>query len=98
MRFAILTLMTFAMLPAAEIPKGSHVLLRLVNTITTRTAREGDFVYFRTATPIAVGGQILVPADSYVQGVVTRSTRSGRVKGNAELAIRIDNLTLPSGK
>src|SRR5262249_18590024 len=85
-------------LPAAEIPKGSHVLLRLVNSITTRTARPGDYVYFRTASPIAAGGDILVPADSYVQGVVIRSVRSGRVKGNAELSIRIDNLTLPSGK
>jgi hypothetical protein len=83
---------------AAEIPQGAHVLLRLVNSISTRTAREGDFVYFRTATPIAADNAIVVPADSYVQGVVTRSTRSGRVKGTAELAIRIENLTLASGK
>jgi hypothetical protein len=30
--------------------------------------------------------------------VVTHSLRSGRVKGKAELSIRIDTLTLPSGK
>src|SRR5690349_24755046 len=83
---------------AAEIPQGTHTLLRLVNSVTTRTARAGDFIYFRTASPIAANGSILVPADSYVQGVVTRSVRSGRVKGRAELAIRIDTLTLPSGK
>ncbi len=83
---------------AADIPQGTHLLLRLVNSITTRTARTGDFVYFRTATPVIGGGGILVPADSYVQGVVTRSVRSGRVKGRAELAIRIDTLTLASGK
>ena len=82
----------------SEIPKGAHVLLRLVNNITTRTAREGDYIYFRTASPIVAGGAILVPVDSYVQGVVTRSVRSGRVKGRAELGIRIENLTLPSGK
>jgi type IV secretion system protein VirB10 len=85
-------------LHAAEIPRGSHALLRMMNSISTRTAREGDYVYMRTATPIVSNGQIVVPADSYVQGVVTSSKRSGRVKGRAELAIRIENLTLPDGK
>jgi hypothetical protein len=82
----------------AEIPKGAHVLLRMENSINTRTAEEGDFVYLRTASPIAVGGQIAVPAGSYVQGVVTEAKRSGRVKGRAQLAIRLETLTLDSGK
>lgn len=103
MRLAVLvfsaTLFSATLLSAAsEIPQGSHVLLRLENNVTTRTAREGDYVYLRTAAPIAANGQIVVPEGSYVQGVVTRSVRSGRVKGKAELAIRIDTLTLPSGK
>jgi len=97
MRFAILAL-SVAFLNAAEIPQGSHVLLRLVNSVTTRTAREGDYVYMRTATPIAANGSIVVPADCYVQGVVSHAKRSGRVTGNAELAIRIESLTLPSGR
>jgi hypothetical protein len=83
---------------AAEIPQGAHVLLRMENSISTRTAQEGDYVYLRTATPVAVDGQIAVAAGSYVQGVVTQSKRSGRVKGRAELAIRLETLTLASGK
>jgi hypothetical protein len=102
MRFAILTLSVSFLnawfLNAGEIPQGSHVLLRLVNSVSTRTAREGDFVYMRTATPIVAAGSIVVPTDCYVQGVVSHAKRSGRVTGTAELAIRIDNLTLPSGK
>jgi hypothetical protein len=65
MRIAVLTLGFVLAASAAEIPKGSHVLLRLVNTITTRTAREGDYIYLRTASPIVARGTILVPADSY---------------------------------
>jgi hypothetical protein len=95
-RFAVFLLALSA--TAAEIPKGSHALLRVINSISTRTAREGDYIYMRTATPIVSGGEIIVPAESYVQGVVTRSVRSGHVKGRAELAIRIETLTLPSGK
>src|SRR5579864_3204765 len=83
---------------AAEIPQGAHVLLRMENSISTRTAQEGDFVYLRTASPVALDGRIAVAAGSYVQGVVTLSKRSGRVKGRAELAIRLETLTLANGK
>ncbi len=98
MRIAILAVSIPMLAGAAEIPPGSHVLLRLINSVSTRTAHEGDYVYMKTATPIVVGGRILVPVDSYVQGVVTQSRRSGRVSGRAELGLRIENLTLPGGK
>jgi len=97
MRLAFSLLFAFG-LSAAEIPPGSHVLLKFVNSISTRTARPGDFVYLRTASPVVENGQIVVPVDSYVQGVVTQSKRAGRVSGRAELALRIESLTLPSGK
>jgi len=98
MRPVVLALAVSFLGSAAEIPKGAHVLLRFVNSISTRTASEGDYVYLRTASPIVVDGQTVVPVDSYVQGVVSHAKRSGRVKGRAELGIRIDNLTLPGGR
>jgi hypothetical protein len=98
MRLALLVIILPGLSAAAEIPQGAHALLRLVNSVSTRTAREGDYVYLRTAAPIVVNGQIVVPAESYVQGVVSHAQRSGRVKGRAELGIRIETLTLASGK
>jgi hypothetical protein len=97
MRGPIAFLFAFS-LGAAEIPQGSHVLLKMVNSISTRTAAAGDYVYLTTATPIVANGEVVVSVGSYVQGVVTQSLRSGRVKGRAELSIRIESLTLPSGK
>lgn len=97
MRLATAFLCVSVLSAASDIPQGAHVLLRLENSVTTRTAHEGDYVYARTAAPIAADGQIIVPEGSYVQGVVTHSARSGRAKGKAELSIRIDTLTLPSG-
>ena len=97
MRLSIVLLFAFS-LGAAEIPQGSHVLLKMVNSISTRTASVGDYVYLTTATPVVAAGDVVVPVRSYVQGVVTQSQRSGRVKGRAELSIRIESLTLPSGK
>jgi len=83
---------------AAEIPKGSHVLLKMMNSVSTRTAAPGNQVYLQTAVPVVADGQILVPAGSYVQGIVSMSKRGGRVSGRAELAIRLETLTLPTGK
>jgi hypothetical protein len=98
MRLAILAFSVSLLSAANEIPQGSHVLLRMINSVSTRTAREGDYVYLRTATPISAGGSIVVPEGSYVQGVVSHSQRSGRVKGKAELGIRIETMTLPGGQ
>ncbi len=98
MRLSVLLLSIALPAAAAEIPQGAHALLRMVNSISTRTARDGDYVYLKTATPIVADGQIVVPAESYVQGVVAKATRSGKVKGRAELAIRIETLTLASGQ
>src|SRR5437764_4799858 len=82
----------------SDIPKGAHVLLRMENSISTRTAGDGDFVYFRTASPIAGKGRILVPEGCYVQGVVGKVKRSGRISGRAELAIRLETLTFRNGR
>src|SRR5271170_3788983 len=100
MRFRTMFLfsLTFTCVTAAEIPQGSHLLLRMENSLSTRTAKEGDYVYLRSASPISVDGQIVVPVGSYVQGVVAETKRSGRVSGRAELAIRLETLTLTQGK
>ncbi len=83
---------------AAEIPKGTHVLLRMMNSISTRTAAEGNQVYLQTVSPVAVSNQIVVPPGTYVQGSVSHSKRSGHVKGRAELGIRLETMTFAEGK
>lgn len=101
MRLARLIALTGAALAVAaadEIPKGVHVLLRMVNSVNTRTAQEGDYVYLQTATPIVVDERIVVPTGSYVQGLVTLSRPSGRVRGRAQLGLRLETLTLPAGR
>jgi hypothetical protein len=83
---------------ASEIPKGTHVLLRMLNSVSTRTAAEGNQVYLETVTPVAIGGQIVIPPGTYVQGSVSHAKRSGRVKGRAELGLRLETMTFTAGK
>jgi len=57
MRLSIAILCLCFVAGAAEIPAGAHVALQLVNAVDTRTAQVGDYVYLRTASPIAAAAR-----------------------------------------
>lgn len=76
---------------------GTRILLNLLNSVSTKTAAEGDRVYLATGFPVLVGGRMVVPPGSYVAGTVTSVKRAGKMKGRAELYVRFDTLTLPNG-
>jgi hypothetical protein len=79
-----------------EVPSVTHIPLLLHNAISTRSARPGDPVYLETLFPIMANGQVAIPAGSYISGEVTESKRPGRVKGRAELAIKLTTMILPN--
>ncbi|MBI2956880.1 MAG: hypothetical protein HYY26_06180 [Acidobacteria bacterium] len=79
------------------IPVGTHIPLVLQNSVNTKTAEPGDFVYFETIYPVVVNNRILIPVGSFVRGTVTQVKRPGRIKGRGELHVRFDDLTLPNG-
>jgi type IV secretion system protein VirB10 len=79
-----------------EVPGGTHIPLVLHNAISTRSARPGDPVYFETLFPIMIDGHVVIPAGSYMSGEVTEAKRAGRVKGRAELGIKLTTMILPN--
>jgi hypothetical protein len=79
------------------VQSGTKILLSMINSISTKSASEGDRIYLETSFPILVAGKIVIPPGSYVAGTVTESKRPGRVKGRGELYVRFDSLTLPNG-
>jgi hypothetical protein len=79
-----------------EVPGGTHIPLVLHNAISTRSARPGDPVYFETLFPIMIDGHVVIPAGSYMSGEVTEAKRAGRVKGRAELGIKLTSMILPN--
>ncbi len=44
-----------------------------------------------------IAGRVVIPAGSYVSGEVTETKRAGRVKGRAELMIKLNTLILTNG-
>ncbi|MGD0869486.1 MAG: hypothetical protein ABSB88_08050 [Bryobacteraceae bacterium] len=79
------------------IPAGTHILLSLTSSISTRNSKEGDRVYLQTAIPVAQDGRIVIPRGSYVQGTVTKTKPAGRLSSKGELYLLFDSLTLPNG-
>jgi type IV secretion system protein VirB10 len=79
------------------IATGTKIPLSMINSVSTKSAAEGDRIYLETVFPIISNGRIVIPPGSYVAGTVTQVKRPGRVKGRGELYIRFDSLTLPNG-
>ncbi len=80
-----------------QVPAGTKIPLVLENAISTRSARAGDPLYFRTLYPILVGGHIVIPAGSYMSGSVVSSQRPIRIKGKIALVLKLSQLILPNG-
>jgi hypothetical protein len=79
------------------IPAGTTVPVALKHAISTKSARPGDKVYAETTFPYVLNDQMLIPAGTYVQGVISEVKRPGRVKGRAELQVHFTTLIFPSG-
>jgi type IV secretion system protein VirB10 len=69
----------------------------LENGISTRSARAGDSLYFRTSFPITQNNRVVIPVGSYMRGSLIESKRPGRIKGRGEFRMRLETLIFPNG-
>jgi type IV secretion system protein VirB10 len=82
---------------AYTLAAGTRIAVTLKHAISTKSARENDPVYAETSFPVVSDGRMVIPVGTYVQGVIQRSKRPGRVKGRGELLIHFNTLIFPSG-
>jgi hypothetical protein len=80
------------------VPQGTKVLLSLKSGVNTKTAHAGDGVYLVSTFPVIVGSHVLIPAGVYVQGMVDRVERPGRVHGRAKLLMHFTSMIFPNGQ
>lgn len=83
--------------PTYLVPAGTKVLLQLKSGVNTKSAKPGDGVYLTSDFPVVVGTRVLIPAGVYVQGVVDRVVRAGRVKGKSQLDMHFTSMIFPNG-
>jgi type IV secretion system protein VirB10 len=87
-------------LPAKKqyvVPAGTKVLLQLRSSVNTKSAKPGDGVYLASTFPVVVGTRVMIPSGVYVQGVVDRVVRAGRVKGKSQLDMHFSSIIFPNG-
>jgi type IV secretion system protein VirB10 len=80
------------------VPAGTKILLSLKSAINTKTAQQGDGVYLISSFPVVGNARIMIPVGVYVQGVVDRVVRPGRVKGRAQLDLHFTTMIFPNGQ
>jgi hypothetical protein len=76
------------------IPAGTRVTVRLAQTISSKTANEGDSFDATVTSPIVVKGKTLVPTGSTASGTVTASNSRGKFKGQGVLSLRLTSLRI----
>jgi type IV secretion system protein VirB10 len=79
------------------VPAGTKVLLQLNSSINSKSAKPGDGVYLTSIFPVVVGNRVMIPTGVYVQGVIDRVVRGGRVKGKSQLDMHFTSIIFPNG-
>lgn len=74
------------------LPAGTVLEVRLDQRLGSDTSKGGQTFRGALAAPAAVGGQIAVPADALVTGVVLYAHSAGHFKGRSELRLALSAL------
>ncbi len=80
--------------PPLVVPAGTSIVVRMGNTINTKTANTGDSFTGTLAHSIAVGGVVAIPAGAGVAGTVVDSKSPGRFKGEGTLSVALTSINV----
>ncbi|MFI5117992.1 MAG: hypothetical protein ACHP8B_14980 [Terriglobales bacterium] len=75
--------------PPLVVPDGTHIVIRMGNSITSKAANPGDTFTGSLARPVAVGGVVAIPAGAGVTGRVVNVKSPGKFKGEGILSIAL---------
>ena len=74
------------------VPSGTVLPVRLTDTIDSATAQVGDTFHGTLDAPIAVDGDVVIPAHYDVEGHVVNAQASGKFAGRAVLELQLDRI------
>jgi hypothetical protein len=66
--------------------------VRLIDTIDSATAQTGDTFHATLDAPVAVEGDVVIPAHYDVEGHVVNAQASGKFAGRALLTLQLDRI------
>lgn len=80
--------------PPLVVPAGTSLVVRMGNTIDTKTANTGDSFTGTLAQSVAVNGVVAIPAGAGVAGTVVDAKSPGRFKGAGTLSVALTSLNV----
>ncbi len=85
-------------LPASvAIPAGTRIAVVLDTPLSTRIARQGQQVTFRTSEPLPVGDQLEIPRETAITGSVVEAKRPGSFGKAGVLRVKVNSMDFPNG-
>jgi hypothetical protein len=77
---------------------GTPIRVTVDQTVSSKTSNPGDHFDASLAAPVMVGETQVIPSGARVRGTVTVAKSAGKFKGNAELAVTLDSITVNGEK
>jgi hypothetical protein len=75
------------------IPDGTQLEIRIIDSISSETAREGDTFQATLEQEIVANGRLLYPKGADVTGTIRRAHRSGRLSDPGELELVLNTIS-----
>lgn len=101
---AILSLAMWTTLPLScaqqevVLPEGTPVRLRIMHTLSSATAQEGNKVDFQTIDDVSSGGIVVIPKGATAMATITDAEPKKRMARGGKLSINIDYVRLPNNE
>lgn len=76
------------------LPAGTVITVRLGSAVGSKLSHSGDHFSSSVATPVAVGGKVVVPSGAEASGTVVQAVPRGRFKGGAVLKLALESVTI----
>ena len=80
------------------IPHGTVLSVRLLDTLSSRTAQPGQQFTAALAAPVIIHTKVIFPKYARVRGHVVSARESGRLHESGYLRLMLDAVQLPDGK
>jgi len=80
------------------VPAGTALTVRLLQSVSSSSARPGDAFDAELANPVAVDGKVIFPKGTQIQGRVVSAKKSGRLQNPGRLTLALKAIEVPGGE
>src|ERR1700693_6621582 len=81
-----------------SLPAGTAFKVKLENTLSTFSSKEGDAFSGRVTEAVMLDGKTVIPVGATVQGRVTKVNEPRRIAGKPTIGIFPETVVLPNGE